>query len=94
MATKRVLRKALLFPYQVCVILFFFTLMFFWGVVTYIASFFDANGSLAHKCITQWARTSLALTGLRVHIEGQEHLNPKSTYIFMPNHADQQDARP
>jgi 1-acyl-sn-glycerol-3-phosphate acyltransferase len=87
MATKRVLRKALLFPYQVCVILFFFTLMFFWGVVTYIASFFDANGSLAHKCITQWARTSLALTGLRVHIEGQEHLNPKSTYIFMPNHA-------
>ena len=28
-----------------------------------------------------------ALAGLRVHIEGQDRLNPKNTYIFMPNHA-------
>ncbi len=86
-ATWSVLRKALLFPYQVYVILFFFTLIFFWGIATYIASFFHTNDDLAHRCITQWARTSLALTGLRVHIEGQERLNPESTYIFMPNHA-------
>jgi len=87
MATKSMLRKALLFPYQVFVILFFFPLTYFWGVVSYVASFFDANGNLAHRCLTQWARTSLALAGLRVHIEGQERLNPKNTYIFMPNHA-------
>src|SRR2546427_2185262 len=87
MATKSVLRKAVLFPYQVFVILFFFPLMYFWGVISYVASFFDANGSLAHRCIRQWARTSLALAGLRVHIEGEEGLNPKNTYIFMPNHA-------
>ena len=87
MATKSMLRKALLFPHQVCVILFFFPLTFFWGVVSYAASFFDAKGNLAHRCISQWARTSLALAGLRVHIEGQERLDPKNTYIFMPNHA-------
>jgi 1-acyl-sn-glycerol-3-phosphate acyltransferase len=87
MATKSMLRKALLFPYQVFVILFFFPLTYFWGVVSYAASFFDAEGNLAHRCISQWARTSLALAGLRVHIEGQERLNPQSTYIFMPNHA-------
>lgn len=87
MAAKSVLRKALLFPYHVFVILFFFPLMYFWAVVSYVASFFDANGNLAHRCITQWARTSLALAGLRVHIEGQERLDPRSTYIFMPNHA-------
>jgi 1-acyl-sn-glycerol-3-phosphate acyltransferase len=87
MATKSMLRKALLFPYQVFVILFFFLLTYFWGVVSYGASFFDANGNLAHRCISQWARTSLALAGLRVHIEGQERLNPQNTYIFMPNHA-------
>jgi 1-acyl-sn-glycerol-3-phosphate acyltransferase len=87
MATKSMLRKALLFPYQIFVILFFFPLTYAWGVVSYGASFFDANGNLAHRCISQWARTSLALAGLRVHIEGQERLNPKNTYIFMPNHA-------
>ena len=81
------LRKVLLFPYQLFVILFFFPLTYFWGIVSYIASFFDANGNLAHRCIRQWARTSLALAGLRVHIEGQERINPKNTYIFMPNHA-------
>ncbi len=86
-STKSVLRKALLFPYQVFVILFFLPLMYLWAVVTYIASFFDANGNLAHRCIAQWARTSLALAGLRVHIEGQERLNPKNSYIFMPNHS-------
>ena len=87
MATKCMLRKALLFPYQVFIILFFFPLTYVWGVVSYVASFFDANGNLAHRCLTQWARTSLALAGLRVQIEGQERLNPKNTYIFMPNHA-------
>ena len=87
MATKSMLRKALLFPYQVFIILFFFPLTYFWGVVSYGASFFDANGNLAHRCISQWARTSLALAGLRVYIEGQERLNPQNTYIFMPNHA-------
>jgi len=87
MATKSMLRKALLFPYQVFIILFFFPLTYVWGAVSYVASFFDANGNLAHRCTTQWARTSLALAGLRVHIEGQERLNPQNTYIFMPNHA-------
>jgi 1-acyl-sn-glycerol-3-phosphate acyltransferase len=87
MATKSMVRKVLLFPYQVFLILCFFPFTCCWGVVGYVASFFDANGNLAHRCITQWARTSLALAGLRVHIEGQERLNPKNTYIFMPNHA-------
>jgi 1-acyl-sn-glycerol-3-phosphate acyltransferase len=85
LATWSVLRKTLLFPYQVFIIIFFFPLTYFWGVVSYVASFFDGN--LAHRCISQWARTSLALAGLRVHIEGQERLNLQNTYIFMPNHA-------
>lgn len=87
LTTWSALRRALLLPYQVFVILFFFPLTYVWGVVGYVASFFDANGNLAHRCITQWARTSLALAGLQVHIEGQERLNSQSTYIFMPNHA-------
>ena len=84
---KNVLRKAVVFPYQIYVIFFFFPRMFVWGTVIYLASFCDANGNLANRCIARWARTSLALAGLRVHVEGQERLNPSNTYIFMPNHA-------
>jgi 1-acyl-sn-glycerol-3-phosphate acyltransferase len=85
LATWSVLRKTLLFPYQVFIILCFFPLTYFWGAVSYGASFLDGN--LAHRCITQWAKTSLALAGLRIHIEGQDRINPQTTYIFMPNHA-------
>jgi 1-acyl-sn-glycerol-3-phosphate acyltransferase len=87
LATWSVLRRALFFPYQVFIVLCFFPLTYVWGAVSYVASFFDANGNLAHRCIRQWARTSLALARLRVHIEGQERINPQNTYIFMPNHA-------
>ena len=85
LATWSVLRRALLFPYQVFIIVCFLPLTYFWGAVSYGASLLDGN--LAHRCIRQWARTSLALAGLRVHIEGQERINPQNTYIFMPNHA-------
>jgi 1-acyl-sn-glycerol-3-phosphate acyltransferase len=87
MAVKSVLKKTLLFPYQVFVILFFLPLMYLWGVAACAASLLDSDGRLARRCIRRWARTSLALAGLRVHIEGLERLDPKGAYIFMPNHA-------
>ncbi len=87
MATKGVLRRALLIPYQLYVILIFIPATIIWKVVTIIASFVDAEGSLAHRCWRYWARTSLALAGLRVRVEGLERLDPGSTYIFMSNHA-------
>ncbi len=80
-------RLLLFFSYRCLVILFFFPLTYCFGIVSYAAGFFDANGSLSHRCLSQWARTSLALAGLRVHIEGQERLKPQNSYIFMPNHA-------
>ena len=81
------LRKVFLFFYQVFIVLFFLPLTSLVIAVSYIASFFGAHGDLAHRCLRQWARISLAVAGLRVHIEGQEHLNPANTYIFMANHA-------
>lgn len=87
MEAKHLLRRLLLFPYQLFVILFFFPLVVFWGVGSYLASFFDAKGNIAHRYLTYWARTNLALARLRVQIEGLERLDPEKTYIFMPNHA-------
>jgi 1-acyl-sn-glycerol-3-phosphate acyltransferase len=87
MTTKDALRKARLFSYQIFVILFFLPLTGISIAVTYITSFFDTKGNLPHWCLAQWAKVSLALAGLQVQIEGQEYLDPASTYIFMPNHA-------
>lgn len=87
MRAKNLLRRLMLFPYQLFVILFFFPLVVFWGLASYLASFFDASGNRVHRCLTYWAKTNLALAGLRVQIEGLERLDPKQMYIFMPNHA-------
>ncbi len=81
------LRRLLLLPYQLFLIFSFSLLMLFWGVGSCLASLTDANGNRAHRWLTYWAKTNLALTGLRVQIEGLEYLDPKQRYIFMPNHA-------
>jgi len=86
-AVKELAVKAMLFSYRVYAIVFFFPILLLAGAVIYVASFFGANGDLAHRCMTHWAKISLALALLRVHIVGQERLNPESPYIFMPNHA-------
>lgn len=87
MEAKHVLRRLLLFPYQLCILLLFVLLAVFWGLGSCLASLFDASGNKSHRCLTYWAKTNLALTGLRVQIEGLEYLDPKQRYIFMPNHA-------
>lgn len=87
MDAKTLLRSLLFLPYQLIVMLFFFLLTIFWGVGSCLASLFDASGNKTHRCLTYWAKTNLALAGLRVKIEGLECLDPMQTYIFMPNHA-------
>lgn len=87
MRARPLLRRLLRFPYQICVILFFFLLTIFWGIGSCLASLFDVHGDRAHRCLASWARSNLALTGLRIQIEGLERLDPKATYVFMPNHA-------
>jgi len=81
------LRRLLLLPYQIFVILAFFLLMLLGGMASCLASLADASGNRAHRWLIYWARTNLALAGLRVEIEGLERLDPAETYIFMPNHA-------
>lgn len=87
MDAKTLLRSLLFLPYQLIVMLFFFLLTIFWGAGSCLASLFDASGNKTHRGLTYWAKTNLALAGLRVKIEGLERLDPMQTYIFMPNHA-------
>ena len=57
-------------------------------------------GSLARRqnWIYWWAnwgaRTWLRLTGVKVKVTGQEHLDPKQTYVFVANHWSYLDAAP
>ena len=57
-------------------------------------------GSLANRqnWIYWWAnwgaRTWLRLTGVKVKVTGQEHLDPKQTYVFVANHWSYLDAAP
>ncbi|OGQ73812.1 MAG: hypothetical protein A3G40_16380 [Deltaproteobacteria bacterium RIFCSPLOWO2_12_FULL_57_22] len=81
------LRRLVLFPYQLFVLVVFFALLLLCSLGILFASLFDASGDRAHRCLTYWARVNLALAGLRVQIEGLQRLEPRGTYIFMPNHA-------
>jgi len=38
-----------------------------------------------------WGRTLCALAGVRVRVEGMEHIDPDKTYIFAGNHLSQYD---
>lgn len=38
-----------------------------------------------------WGKTICRLAGVRVRVEGLEHIDPKQTYIFAANHASQFD---
>src|SRR2546425_1467922 len=57
-------------------------------------------GSLANRqnWIYWWAawgaRTWLRLTGVKVNVTGQDHLDPKQTYVFVANHWSYLDAAP
>ena len=80
-------RRALLLPYQLLVIVCFLSLSLVYSAVSCIAGFIDVTGNLAHRCLIQLARVSLAAAGLRIHITGLERLDTNRSYIFMPNHA-------
>lgn len=87
MTINKVARRALLGCYQVIVVILFFFLTCLYSAISCIAGFIDATGNLAHRCLIQWARVSLATVGFRIHITGLERLDSTRPYIFMPNHA-------
>ena len=84
---RRLARALLLVPYQLFIIIIFFLLVTLLAIGGCLASLFDRGGARIHKCLTYWARACLFLSGLSIHIEGLERLNPGGTYVFMANHA-------
>ncbi len=70
--------------------LIIFSTLFF-GVISLLASPFDRTGAFMMKTSRVWARSLLAIAGVRVNVEGLENLIPGQSYIFASNHLSYMD---
>lgn len=70
--------------------LIFLSTLFF-GVISLAASPFDRTGAFMMRTARRWARSLLAITGVRVKVEGLEKLVPGQSYVFASNHLSYMD---
>jgi 1-acyl-sn-glycerol-3-phosphate acyltransferase len=63
----------------------------FFGTISLIVSFFDSTGTVQIKVARVWARTLLAVSGVRVRVEGLQHIDPNGSYVFVTNHLSYMD---
>ncbi|HEX3681838.1 MAG TPA: lysophospholipid acyltransferase family protein [Bryobacteraceae bacterium] len=63
----------------------------FFGTISLIVSFFDATGTVQIRVARAWAKFLLAVSGVRVHVEGLEHIDPNGSYVFISNHLSYMD---
>lgn len=63
----------------------------FFGTISLIVSFFDQTGTVQIRVARAWGRTLLAVSGVRVHVEGLEHIDPAGSYVFIANHLSYMD---
>jgi 1-acyl-sn-glycerol-3-phosphate acyltransferase len=61
------------------------------GTLSLGASFFDRSGNSQHAIARVWARMLLAVSFIRVRVEGLEKLDPRASYVFVSNHASFMD---
>jgi 1-acyl-sn-glycerol-3-phosphate acyltransferase len=61
------------------------------GTVSLIVSFFDQTGKFQILVARAWGKTLLAVSGVRVHVEGLEQIDPAGSYVFISNHLSYMD---
>ena len=58
----------------------------FFGSVSIASSFFDSTGRRQAAIARVWAKVLLLASGVKVTVEGLQHIDPKAPYIFVSNH--------
>jgi 1-acyl-sn-glycerol-3-phosphate acyltransferase len=58
----------------------------FFGTIAIVLSIFDSSGNVVHICGRMWGRAILSAIGIKVYIQGKEHLPRKGNNIFISNH--------
>ena len=61
------------------------------GTASLVASFFDHTGRVQMRMARRWSRALLAVSSVRVHVEGIEKIDPNGSYVFVSNHASYMD---
>lgn len=61
------------------------------GTLSWLLALVDSSGRKPHRIAQLWARLLLAIGGVRVRVEGLEHLDPQGAYVFASNHLSLMD---
>jgi len=61
------------------------------GTVSLFASLFDSQGRWQHACARAWSWLILKTSGIRVRVEGLEHVRPGEATIYCVNHQSAMD---
>src|SRR5664279_5693782 len=56
------------------------------GTLSLLSSFFDRGGRMQHWFACTWSRMILKTSGIRVHSEGLEHIDPAQPAVYAANH--------
>lgn len=62
-----------------------------YGSVSVLAALFDKTGVIPMRVARAWGRFLLAVSGVRVRVEGLENIDPNGSYIFVSNHLSYMD---
>ncbi len=63
----------------------------FCGSISLIVSLFDSTGAAQIRVARAWARSLLRVSGVKVRVEGLEHISPNGSYVFIANHMSYMD---
>jgi 1-acyl-sn-glycerol-3-phosphate acyltransferase len=63
----------------------------FFGLISVAISFFDKTGDRQIRVARAWARSLLLVSGIRVTVEGLEHIQAGGSYVLASNHASYMD---
>jgi 1-acyl-sn-glycerol-3-phosphate acyltransferase len=63
----------------------------FFSIVSFAVSFFDNTGRMQARVARTWAKTLLVVSGVRVHVEGLDQIDPAGSYVFISNHLSYMD---
>jgi 1-acyl-sn-glycerol-3-phosphate acyltransferase len=71
--------------YLFCVpVVYLYTGIF--GTVALLVSLFDGSGRMQHRIARMWASVILKTVGIRVHVDGLDHLDLSQPAIYAANH--------
>ncbi len=61
------------------------------GTVSLLVSLFDRSGCGPHRVARLWSRILIAVSGMKIRVEGLERIDPKRGYVIAANHLSLMD---